>query len=101
MSSNLITGFNNRLEGSRKYFFGSASVYGVANDSVIEGAFVVRGQEYLPVFDVAPDYESYNFTKLDPTNAEDRAFLEAQWSWDKPAVVNGKEYAHAAGKVFK
>ena len=101
MSNNLIGGFNNRLEGSRKYLFGCASVYGENNDSVIQGAFVIRGQEYLPVFDVAPDYESYTFTKLDPTNAADKEYLEAQWSWDKPVVVNGKEYAHADGKVFK
>ncbi|KAL2025136.1 hypothetical protein VTK56DRAFT_138 [Thermocarpiscus australiensis] len=101
MSNNLIGGFNNRLEASRKYLFGCASVYGTNNDSVIEGAFVIRGQDYLPVFDVAPDYESYTFTKLDPNNPEDRAYVEAQWSWDKPVIVNGKEYPHAAGKVFK
>ncbi|KIH88659.1 elongation factor 1-gamma [Sporothrix brasiliensis 5110] len=101
MSNNLIGGFNNRLEASRKYLFGCASVYGQNNDSVIEGAFVIRGEDYLPVFDVAPDYESYSFTKLDPTKAEDRAYVEAQWSWDKPVIVNGKEYPHADGKVFK
>jgi elongation factor 1-gamma len=101
MSSNLIGGFNTRLEASRKYVFGCASVYGVNSDSVIEGAFVIRGQEYEPVFDVAPDYESYEFTKLDPTKPEDREFVEAQWTWEKPVVVNGKEYPHAAGKVFK
>jgi len=101
MSNNLIGGFNARLEGSRKYIFGCASVYGGNNDSVIEGAFVIRGQDYLPAFDVAPDYESYEFTKLDPTKPEDRAYVDAQWSWDKPVVVNGKEYAHADGKVFK
>lgn len=48
MTSNLIGGFFARLEGSRKYLFGAASVYGVTNDSVIRGAFVVRGQEALP-----------------------------------------------------
>jgi elongation factor 1-gamma len=101
MSSNLIGGFNNRLEASRKYLFGCASVFGQNNDSVIQGAFVIRGQDYLPVFDVAPDYESYEFTKLDPTKPEDREFVELQWSWDKPITVNGKEYPHAAGKVFK
>jgi elongation factor 1-gamma len=101
MSSNLIGGFFTRLEASRKYLFGCASVYGENNDSVIQGAFLVRGQEYLPVFDVAPDYESYEFTKLDPSKAEDREFVEAQWGWEKPVVVDGKEYKHAAGKVFK
>jgi elongation factor 1-gamma len=101
MSNNLVGGFNNRLEGSRKYIFGSASVYGVNNDSVIQGAFVIRGQDYLPAFDVAPDYESYSFAKLDPTKAEDKEFVDAQWSWDRPTTVGGKEYPHAAGKVFK
>ncbi|KAH8888755.1 eEF1-gamma domain-containing protein [Thozetella sp. PMI_491] len=101
MSNNLIGGFNNRLEASRKYLFGCASVYGVNNDSVIEGAFVIRGDNYLPVFDVAPDYESYEFTKLDPTKAEDRELVELHWSWDKPIVENGKEFPHASGKVFK
>ncbi|RCI07445.1 hypothetical protein L249_4566 [Ophiocordyceps polyrhachis-furcata BCC 54312] len=101
MSNNLIGGLFARLEGSRKYIFGSASVYGENNDSVIQGAFVIRGQEYMPVFDVAPDYESYEFTKLDPKNEKDREFLENQWSWEKPVVVKGKDYAHACGKVFK
>ncbi|KAI0840159.1 eEF1-gamma domain-containing protein [Hypoxylon sp. FL0890] len=101
MSNNLIGGFNTRLEASRKYLFGCASVYGENNDSVIEGAFVIRGQDYVPVFDVAPDYESYEFTKLDPNNPEDKAFVESMWTWDKPVVDNGKEYKHSAGKVFK
>jgi elongation factor 1-gamma len=101
MSSNLVGGFNNRLEASRKYLFGCASVFGTANDSIIEGAFVIRGDDYKPVFDVAPDYESYEFIKLDPSKPEDRELVELHWSWDKPLTVNGKEYPHAAGKVFK
>lgn len=101
MSSNLIGGFFARLEGSRKYIFGSASVYGVKDDSVIQGAFVIRGQDALPAFDVAPDYESYEFTKLDPTKAEDKEFVNDQWTWEKPITVNGKEYPWADGKVFK
>ncbi|GAB1314886.1 elongation factor EF-1 gamma subunit [Madurella fahalii] len=101
MSNNLVGGFNTRLEASRKYLFGCASVFGTNNDSIIQGAFVIRGDDYLPVFDVAPEIESYSFTKLDPNNPEDRAFVELQWSWDKPITVNGKEYPHAAGKVFK
>jgi elongation factor 1-gamma len=101
MSSNLIGGFFTRLEGSRKYIFGCASVYGVKDDSIITGAFVIRGQDALPAFDVAPDYESYEFTKLDPTKPEDKEFVEDQWTWEKPIIVKGKEYAWADGKVFK
>lgn len=99
MTSNLIGGFFARLEGSRKYIFGCASVYGVKDDSVIEGAFVIRGQDAIPAFDVAPDFESYSFTKLDPTKAEDKEFVDAQWTWEKPITVGGKEYVWADGKV--
>jgi elongation factor 1-gamma len=101
MSSNLVGGFFARLEGSRKYIFGCASVYGVKDDSVIQGAFVIRGQEALPAFDVAPDFESYEFTKLDPTKAEDKEFVNEQWTWEKPITVGDKSYPWADGKVFK
>jgi elongation factor 1-gamma len=76
-------------------------VYGVTGDSVIRGAFVARGHEALPAFDVAPDYESYEFVKLDPSSQKDREFVEDQWSWDKPIEANGKTYEWADGKVFK
>ncbi|KFY21400.1 hypothetical protein V493_07447 [Pseudogymnoascus sp. VKM F-4281 (FW-2241)] len=101
MTANLIGGFFTRLEASRKYIFGCASVYGTANDSIIKGAFVIRGQDEFPCFDVAPDYESYKFTKLDASKPEDREFVNDQWTWEKPLVVNGKEYPWADGKVFK
>ncbi|KAF1947483.1 hypothetical protein EJ02DRAFT_333727 [Clathrospora elynae] len=98
MTANLIGGFFARLEGSRKYIFGALSVFGQSNDSVVQGAFIIRGQEALPAFDVAPDYESYEFTKLDPTKAEDKEFVNDQWAWDKPITVNGKPYEWADGK---
>jgi elongation factor 1-gamma len=101
MTSNLIGGFFNRLEASRKYLFGSCSVFGVANNSAVCGAFMVRGNEATPAFDVAPDFESYSFTKLDPSKAKDKEFIEDMWAWDKPIEVGGKEMPWADGKVFK
>jgi len=62
---------------------------------------MVRGDEALPAFDVAPDWESYEFTKLDPSKPEEKEFVENQWAWDKPIEVNGKTYEWADGKVFK
>lgn len=50
MSANLIGGFHNRLEGSRKYLFGSAGVYGVTNDSEIVGVYMIRGQGAFGAF---------------------------------------------------
>lgn len=96
-----IGGFFARLEASRKYLFGAASVFGEMGDSFIQGAFMVRGQEATPAFDVAPDWESYSFTKLDHTKEEDKKFVEDQWAQDVAVVKNGKEYECTDGKVFK
>ncbi|KAI9653588.1 MAG: hypothetical protein M1831_005970 [Alyxoria varia] len=90
MSANLVGGFYARLEASRKYLQGCMSVYGKTNDSVISGAWLVRGQEAIPAFDVAPDWESYEFTKLDPKKSEDKTFFEDQMAWDKNIEVGGK-----------
>ena len=67
----------------------------------MQGAFLVRGNDVTPAFEVAPDHESYEFTKLDPSKEADRAYVEDQWSGDKSVKVGDKEYALAEGKVFK
>ncbi|KAH8822642.1 hypothetical protein DL96DRAFT_1618576 [Flagelloscypha sp. PMI_526] len=91
MSSNQITGFFNRLEASRKYLFGSVGVLGTANNSVISGVFIARGQDIVPVVNVAPDYESYGYKKLDLSSEEDKRFFEAALAWD--LEVDGKTWA--------
>jgi elongation factor 1-gamma len=91
MSSNLIGGFFNRLEASRKYLFGSMGVLGSSNNSLISGTFIARGQEHQPVFEVAPDWESYGFKKLDIDNEEDKKFFEAALAWD--LEIDGKAWA--------
>lgn len=91
MSSNQITGFFNRLEASRKYLFGSVGVLGTTGDSVISGALILRGQDATPVVNVAPDWESYSYTKLDvKNNAADKAFFEAALAWD--LEIDGKKW---------
>ncbi|WWC97498.1 hypothetical protein V866_004381 [Kwoniella sp. B9012] len=98
MSSNQVGGFFNRLEASRKYLFGSVGVLGKANDSIISGAVIIRGQEIEPVINVAPDWESYSYKKLDVDgNADDKKFFEGAMAWD--LVIDGKEWAD--GKNFK
>ncbi|KAF3403697.1 Elongation factor 1-gamma 1 [Penicillium rolfsii] len=101
MANNLIGGFHARLEASRKYLFGAQAVYGANYACVIKGVFMVRGQEALPAFDVAPDYESYNFEKLDHTSEADRKYIEDLWAWDVPVTVDGKTLEFADGHVFK
>ncbi len=76
---------------------GSMGVFGKANDSVISGAFVVRGKDYKPVMDVAPDWESYAYTPLDLSKPEDKKFFEEAMEWS--GEVEGKAFAD--GKIFK
>ncbi|KAG6900248.1 hypothetical protein C0993_000889 [Termitomyces sp. T159_Od127] len=97
MSSNQIGGFFNRLEASRKYLFGSVGVLGAAKDSIITGALILRGLDVQPVVEVAPDWESYSYKKLDLSNEEDKAFFEAALAWD--LQIDGKKWAD--GKIFK
>ena len=101
MSNNLVGGFFNRLSASTKYLFGCLVVYGENNNNGITGFFLVRGQEYAPAFDVAPDWESYAYTKLDPKDEESKKFIENMLAWDQPVDVNGEKREIADGKVFK
>ncbi|KAG5350742.1 hypothetical protein C0989_009442 [Termitomyces sp. Mn162] len=97
MSSNQIGGFFNRLEASRKYLFGSVGVLGVTNNCAVTGALILRGLDVRSVVEVAPDWESYSYKKLDISNEEDRAFFEAALAWD--LEIDGKKWAD--GKNFK
>jgi elongation factor 1-gamma len=82
MSSNLIGGFFNRLEASRKYLFGSLGVIGPDSTSAISGVFIARGQDIIPVVNVAPDFESYEYKRIDLENADDKKYFEAALAWD-------------------
>ncbi|EJT97155.1 EF1G-domain-containing protein [Dacryopinax primogenitus] len=98
MSSNQIGGFFNRLEASRKYLFGSVGVLGTANNSIITGVLVCRGQDFQPVVDVAADWESYAYKRLEPeTNPADKQFFEDALAWD--LQIGDKKWAD--GKNFK
>ena len=101
MSNNLVGGFFNRLSGSVKYMFGCLVVYGENNDNGIVGAVLIRGQDYEQAFNVAPDWESYAYTKLDASKEEDKKFIENMWAWDEPVVIDGKPREIVDGKVLK
>ena len=100
MSSNQIGGFFNRLEASRKYLFGSVGVLGTSGDSVISGVLILRGPVPEPVVNVAPDWESYAYTKLDVNdNVEDKAFFEGALAWD--LEVGGKKWNDGKNASFR
>ncbi|KAI9497897.1 hypothetical protein BDB00DRAFT_544875 [Zychaea mexicana] len=94
MSNNLIGGFFARLERAHKYAFASMLVRGTNNNNSISGYFVIRGQEVpFEIYDAA-DYDSYTFTKIEPSQYEekkDEIFKYMAWELDDCAD----------GKVFK
>ena len=91
MSSNQIGGFFNRLEASRKHLFGSLGVLGEANNSIISGVFVTRGDDIKLAVDCAPDWESYEYKRLDLTNESEKKYFEDALAWD--LELDGKKWA--------
>lgn len=87
-----------RLEASRKYLFGSVGVLGEANNSVISGVLILRGKDYKPVVDVAPDWESYTYEAIDLSNADQKKFFEGALAWD--LEVDGKKWADGKNVSF-
>lgn len=100
MSCNLISGMYQRLDKMRKAAFASACLFGTDNDSTISGIWVWRGQDLA--FTLCPDwqvdYESYSWTKLNPSEEETKKLVQQYFSWtgtDK----EGRKFNQ--GKVFK
>ncbi|XP_008557385.1 elongation factor 1-gamma [Microplitis demolitor] len=100
MSCNLISGMFQRLDKMRKAAFGSFCLFGSDNDSSISGIFVWRGHDLA--FPLSPDwqvdYESYNWTKLDPSDPKTKETVNNYFFWtgtDK----EGRKFNQ--GKIFK
>jgi len=52
---------------------------------------ILRGQEVEPVVSVAPDWESYDYKKLDLSNDGDKKYFEDSLSWE--LEVDDKKWA--------
>ncbi|KAG0175241.1 hypothetical protein DFQ28_002101 [Apophysomyces sp. BC1034] len=91
MSCNLIGGFFARLEMARKYAFGSLIVCGENNNNTIGGYFLIRGQEVpFEVYDAA-DFGSYNFTKIEPAQYEEKKEeIYKYMAWEVEGCQDGK-----------
>lgn len=97
MSSNLIGGFYQRLEHLRKYAFGSMCVFGEDNDNLIAGMFIFRGPQLPEAVKDVPDYDSYDFERVDTSSDAIRHEWNSYLAWD--GVRDGKTFAD--GKIFK
>ncbi|XP_053207204.1 elongation factor 1-gamma-like [Panonychus citri] len=99
MSCNLITGMMQRLDKMRKCAFGSMLLFGEDNASTISGVWVWRGHDLA--FKLSPDwqidYESYEWTKLDPDSEDTKKKVSEYFKWE--GDFDGKKFNQ--GKIFK
>ncbi|RVE46800.1 hypothetical protein evm_008584 [Chilo suppressalis] len=100
MSCNLITGMFQRLDKMRKQAFASVCLFGSDNDSTISGVWVWRGQDlaFTLSSDWQVDYESYDWTKLDPKDEKTKTLVKNYFSWTGTDKA-GRPFNQ--GKVFK
>jgi len=87
MTANLMGGFINRLEESRKISYGALTMCG-NKPYHLQGVFVFKYKEVPTYVKECPDYESYTFKQLDVTTAEGKARFAEIWD---AATVDGRE----------
>jgi elongation factor 1-gamma len=77
MTVNLVNGMFQRIEKMRKNAFGSMCVFGENRNCQIGGVWFWKGHElaFELCDDWKTDYESYEWTKLDPDNEEHRTMV--------------------------
>lgn len=97
MTCNLITGFFARMGALHKYCFGSVLIFGEDNANEVSGYLVLRGTEMPPEMKDVPDFESFDFRRMDINDAKERALFEDYLAWD--GELAGKKFAE--GKTFK
>lgn len=97
MTCNLVTGFFSRMDNLRKYLFGSVLIFGEDNANEISGYLVLRGTEMPAEMIDVPDYESFEFRRMDINDAKERALFEDYLAWD--GELAGKKFVE--GKTFK
>lgn len=97
MTCNLITGLFHRMDAMRRYCFASVLVFGEDDCNEISGMFVIRGQEIPDLLKDVPDFEVYNWTKVDTNDPVQRELIDDYWAWE--GKFEGKKFNE--GKVFK
>jgi len=102
MSSNLIGGMFQRLDKFRKYSFASLGVFTNDGKSKIGGFFLMRGQDLLfDELNYNVDSPSYDFTKLDVSNADDKQTVTDFLKWEGDFKSMGNGFKWADGKIYK
>lgn len=97
MTCNLVTGLFSRMEALRKYCFASVLIFGEDDKNEISGFFVFRGKEMPELMKEVPDYDCYEWTQVDPTDAKQRELFDDYLAWE--GALEGKSFNQ--GKIFK
>ena len=95
MVSNLVGGMFQRLEKQSRIGFASVLIFGNEKPFEIEGVWVFKGTEIPKDVQECPDYELYDWKKLDLT--EDKTLITEFLAWE--GQFNGRK--NFDGKVFK
>jgi elongation factor 1-gamma len=99
MTSNLLSGFIQRVEKLRKYGFGSLIIFGEEPSLEIGVCFLVRGQDLPAEMLECDDTEHYAWRKANLDNSADRELINDYWAWD--GSFGGRAKKFNQGKAFK
>jgi len=102
MTCNLVGGMLQRLDKLRKYAFGSMCVMGENSKNQITGVWFWRGHDLA--FKLSPDwqidYESYEWTKLNPDDEATKLLVKEHFAWEGDfADMGGLKFNQ--GKIYK
>lgn len=97
MTCNLVTGLFSRMEALRRYCFASVLIFGEDNNNEVSGYFVFRGKDMPEMMKEVPDYDCYNWTRMDITDKKQVELFEDYLAWD--GQLEGKSFNQ--GKIFK
>lgn len=97
MTCNLVTGLFSRMEAMRRYCFASILIFGEDDKNEISGFFVIRGKEMPDLMKDVPDYDSYEWTRMDINDPKQRELFNDYLAWD--GELEGKTLNQ--GKIFK
>jgi len=103
-TSNLVSGWMQRLESTRKYGFGAVNVWGVEDTSgpfPITGAWLLWGTKGLEEFKACPDSEYHTLTKVDVSDAAAKKLFEDYLGAAEKTSLNDKEIPLYERKMFK
>lgn len=91
MTCNLRGNYLEKLEKFRKYTFAAHGVYGVEPNLEVEGVWMWRGVDIPIDIQENDSFEYITFKKLDPSNENDRKFVESFWlTVNEGEIVNGR-----------